>query len=132
VVPGLTSAIAGPAAAGIPLTHRGVAADFTVVSGHLDPGRPLGQGIDWPGLAAHGGTLVLLMAMDRLDLIAKELIEHGKSPSMPAAVVHKATTSEQRVVRGRLDDIAATAKAEGIGAPAIVVIGAVVDVLART
>ncbi len=129
VVPGLTSATAGPAMAGIPLTHRGVAADFTVVSGHLDPGRPADEGIDWPGLAAHAGTLVLLMAMDRLDLIAKELIEHGKSPATPSAVVQRATTPAQRVVRAPLDEIAAVAEREGIGAPAVVVIGAVVDVL---
>jgi uroporphyrin-III C-methyltransferase/precorrin-2 dehydrogenase/sirohydrochlorin ferrochelatase len=129
VVPGLSSALAGPAMAGIPLTHRGVAADFTVVSGHLDPGRPAGQGIDWPGLATHAGTLVLLMAMDRLDLIAKELIEHGKSPSTPAAVIHRATTEAQQVVRAPLDGIAAVAEREGLGAPAVVVIGTVVDVL---
>ena len=130
VVPGLSSALAGPALAGIPLTHRGVAADFTVVSGHLDPGRPADEGIDWPGLARHGGTLVLLMAMERLDRIAKELIEHGRAPGTPAAVVHRATLPEQRVVRGRLDGIAAVARREGVGAPAVVVIGAVVDVLA--
>jgi uroporphyrin-III C-methyltransferase/precorrin-2 dehydrogenase/sirohydrochlorin ferrochelatase len=129
VVPGLSSAIAGPALAGIPLTHRGVAADFTVVSGHLDPGRPADEGIDWPGLAAHQGTLVLLMAMERLDLIAKELIEHGRAPDTPAAVIHRATTAQQRVVRGRLDGIAAAADREGVGAPAVVVIGEVVDVL---
>jgi uroporphyrin-III C-methyltransferase/precorrin-2 dehydrogenase/sirohydrochlorin ferrochelatase len=129
VVPGLSSALAGPAMAGIPLTHRGLAADFTVVSGHLDPGRPAEEGIDWPGLAAHAGTLVLLMAMDRLHLIAQALIEHGKSPTTPAAVVHRATTDGQRVVRARLETIAAVAEREGIGAPAVVVIGAVVDVL---
>ena len=129
VVPGLTSAIAGPAAAGIPLTHRGLAADFTVVSGHLDPGRPADQGIDWPGLAAHGGTLVLLMAMERLELITKELVEHGKAPDTPAAVVQHATLPGQRVVRARLDEIAAVAQREGIGAPAVVVVGAVVGVL---
>jgi uroporphyrin-III C-methyltransferase/precorrin-2 dehydrogenase/sirohydrochlorin ferrochelatase len=130
VVPGLTSATAGPAAAGIPLTHRGLAADFTVVSGHLDPGRPTDQGIDWPGLAAHAGTLVLLMAMDRLELIAKELIEHGRSPGTPSAVVHNATLPGQRVVRARLDEIAIAAERAGIGAPAVVVVGDVVDVLA--
>jgi len=130
VVPGLSSALAGPALAGIPLTHRGLAADFTVVSGHLDPGRPADEGIDWPGLAAHGGTLVLLMAMERLDLIAKELIEHGTAPDMPAAVVHRATTPQQRVLRARLDELAALARRENVGAPAVVVIGRVVDVLA--
>jgi uroporphyrin-III C-methyltransferase / precorrin-2 dehydrogenase / sirohydrochlorin ferrochelatase len=129
VVPGLSAALAGPAVAGIPLTHRGVAADFTVVSGHLDPGRPADEGIDWPGLASHAGTLVLLMAMDRLHLIAEELIEHGKLASTPAAVVHGATTSAQRVVRAPLDGIAAAAEREGVGAPAVVVIGDVVDVL---
>jgi uroporphyrin-III C-methyltransferase/precorrin-2 dehydrogenase/sirohydrochlorin ferrochelatase len=129
VVPGLTSAIAGPAAAGIPLTHRGLAADFTVVSGHLDPGRPADEGIDWPGLAAHGGTLVLLMAMERLELIAKELIEHGKAASTPAAVVQHATLPGQRVVRAPLEQLAAAAAAEGLGPPAVVVIGPVVDVL---
>jgi uroporphyrin-III C-methyltransferase/precorrin-2 dehydrogenase/sirohydrochlorin ferrochelatase len=129
VVPGVTSATAGPAMAGIPLTHRGVAADFTVVSGHLDPGRPADHSIDWPGLAAHAGTLVLLMAMDRLHLIADELIGHGKSPTTPAAVVHRATTDAQRVVRAPLDRIADAAAREGIGAPAVIVIGDVVDVL---
>jgi uroporphyrin-III C-methyltransferase/precorrin-2 dehydrogenase/sirohydrochlorin ferrochelatase len=130
VVPGLTSALAGPAAAGIPLTHRGLAADFTVVSGHLDPGRPADQGIDWPGLAAHAGTLVLLMAMDRLDLIAAQLIEHGRSPATPAAVVHSATLPGQQVLRAPLGEIAALAEREGVGAPAVVVVGDVVDVLA--
>ena len=129
VVPGISSALAGPALAGIPLTHRGVAADFTVVSGHLDPGRPVEHGIDWPGLAAHAGTLVLLMAMDRLDLIAAELIAHGRRATTPAAVVHRATTAAQRVVRATLGTIADAARDGGVGAPAVVVIGEVVEVL---
>jgi uroporphyrin-III C-methyltransferase/precorrin-2 dehydrogenase/sirohydrochlorin ferrochelatase len=129
VVPGISSALAGPAMAGIPLTHRGIAADFTVVSGHLDPGRPAEQGVDWPGLASNAGTLVLLMAMDRLDLIARALIEHGRDGGTPAAVVHRATTPQQRVVRAPLRDVAAAAAAAGVGAPAVVVIGPVVDVL---
>lgn len=130
VVPGISSALAAPALAGIPLTHRGLAADFTVVSGHLDPGRPADQGVDWPGLAANAGTLVVLMAMDRLDLIADALVEHGRPASTPAAVVHRAATDAQQVVRARLDGIAAAARDAGLGAPAVVVIGAVVDVLA--
>ncbi len=129
VVPGLSSALAGPAMAGIPLTHRGVAADFTVVSGHLDPGRPTEQGIDWPGLAAHAGTLVILMAMDRLGLIADELIKHGRAATMPAAVVHRASLPDQVVVRAPLAELAAAAEQAGVGAPAVVVIGDVVDVL---
>jgi uroporphyrin-III C-methyltransferase/precorrin-2 dehydrogenase/sirohydrochlorin ferrochelatase len=129
VVPGVTSAVAAPAVAGIPLTHRGVAADFTVVSGHLDPGRPSDRGVDWPGLAASGGTLVLLMSMDRLDLIADELIRHGRPAATPSAVVHRATLDGQRVVRAPLRELAAAVRREGIGAPAVIVVGAVVDVL---
>jgi uroporphyrin-III C-methyltransferase/precorrin-2 dehydrogenase/sirohydrochlorin ferrochelatase len=130
VVPGITSALAAPALAGIPLTHRGIAADFAVVSGHLDPGRPTDQGIDWPGLAAGGGTLVLLMAMERLDLITAELIAHGRPAATPAAVVQRASLNNERILRSNLGEIAATARREGIGAPAVVVIGEVVNVLA--
>lgn len=129
VVPGITSAIAGPAAAGIPLTHRGVAADFTVLSGHLDPRRPATDGIDWARLAPGTGTLVLLMSMGRLDQIAAELIAHGRAPSTPAAVVHRATLDGQVVVRARLDELAVAVTRSGIGAPSIIVIGEVVDVL---
>jgi uroporphyrin-III C-methyltransferase/precorrin-2 dehydrogenase/sirohydrochlorin ferrochelatase len=130
VVPGISSALAAPAVAGIPLTHRGVASDFTVVSGHLDPGRGSKEGIDWPGLAAGSGTLVLLMSMDRLELIAAELIRHGRSPDTPAAVVHRATLPGERVVRAELGRLAAAVAEAGVGAPAVVVVGAVVDVLA--
>jgi uroporphyrin-III C-methyltransferase / precorrin-2 dehydrogenase / sirohydrochlorin ferrochelatase len=129
VVPGISSALAAPAVAGIPLTHRGVASDFTVVSGHLDPGRAPARGVDWPGMAASGGTLVLLMAMDRLDLIAAELIRHGRAASTPAAVVHRATLDGQRVVRAPLAQLADAARQADIGAPAVIVIGAVVGVL---
>ncbi|HKC29075.1 MAG TPA: SAM-dependent methyltransferase, partial [Jatrophihabitans sp.] len=75
------------------------------------------------------GTLVLLMAMDRLALITKELIEHGRAPSTPAAVVHGASLAGQRAIRSTLEEIAGAAEREGIGAPAVVVIGPVVDVL---
>ncbi|MEO9138087.1 MAG: uroporphyrinogen-III C-methyltransferase [Jatrophihabitans sp.] len=129
IVPGLSSALAGPAMAGIPVTHRGIAADFTIVSGHLDPGRASDQGVDWPGLAAHAGTLVILMAMDRLGLIADELIRHGRSASTPAAVVHRATTPHQRVVRAPLGELAQAVARAGVGAPAVIVVGEVVDVL---
>jgi uroporphyrin-III C-methyltransferase/precorrin-2 dehydrogenase/sirohydrochlorin ferrochelatase len=129
VVPGISSALAGPAAAGIPLTHRGVSADFTVVSGHLDPGRPADSGIDWPGLAAGAGTLVLLMAMDRLDLIAAELIAHGRGATTPSAVVHRATLEDQQVIRAPLGELAQAVERAGIGAPAVIVIGDVVDIL---
>ena len=131
VVPGLSSAIAGPAAAGIPLTHRGVAADFMVVSGHLDPdGATLAAGgHDWSYLATGPSTLVLLMAMDRLAAIATELVARGRSAETPTAVIQHATLPAQRVVRARLDRIAAEVERLGVGAPAVVVIGPVVDVL---
>jgi uroporphyrin-III C-methyltransferase/precorrin-2 dehydrogenase/sirohydrochlorin ferrochelatase len=106
-----------------------VASDFTVVSGHLDPGRAAGQGVDWPGLASGGGTLVLLMSMDRLDLIADELIKHGRSATTPSAVVHRATLPGERIVRAPLRELAAAVADAGIGAPAVIVIGDVVDIL---
>lgn len=125
VVPGLSSVVAGPALAGIPLTHRGVAGDFAVVSGHLDPGRPRDGGLDWPALASGPDTLVLLMAMERLDEVARTLIAHGRAAATPAAVIHRASTPVQRVVRAPLTGLADAAAAAGVGAPAVVVIGAV-------
>jgi uroporphyrin-III C-methyltransferase/precorrin-2 dehydrogenase/sirohydrochlorin ferrochelatase len=125
VVPGLSSATAGPALAGIPLTHRGVAVDFAVVSGHLDPGLPRDGGLDWPALATGPDTVVLLMAMERLGDIAATLIGHGRSARTPSAVVHRAGSRRQIVVRAPLDEIGAAAAARGVGAPAVVVVGAV-------
>jgi uroporphyrin-III C-methyltransferase/precorrin-2 dehydrogenase/sirohydrochlorin ferrochelatase len=106
-----------------------VSADFRVVSGHLEPGRPADSGIDWPGLAAGAGTLVLLMGMDRLSLIAGELIAHGRHATTPSAVVHRATLEGQQVVRAPLGELAAAVERAGIGAPAVIVIGEVVDIL---
>jgi uroporphyrin-III C-methyltransferase/precorrin-2 dehydrogenase/sirohydrochlorin ferrochelatase len=129
VVPGVSSALAAPAAAGIPLTHRGLAADFTVVSGHLDPGRPPEDGMDWDFLANGPSTLVLLMAMDRLDKIANELIHRGRPGQTPAAAVQHATLPGQRVVRAPLAELADAVAAAGLTAPAVVVIGDVVGAL---
>jgi len=129
VVPGITSSIAAPAAAGIPVTHRGLSADFAVVSGHRDPGEPGGEqpesGWSWPELAVGPATLVLLMAMGRLAEIATELIAHGRAPDTPSAVVQHATLPNQRVLRAPLSELAARAAADGFSAPAVVVIGAV-------
>jgi uroporphyrin-III C-methyltransferase/precorrin-2 dehydrogenase/sirohydrochlorin ferrochelatase len=124
VVPGITSAIAAPAAAGIPVTHRGLAADFAVVSGHRDPGRAE-AGWNWPELAVGPATLVLLMAMDNLAEISAELIEHGRPANTPAAVIQHATLPEQRIVRSSLATVAAETAAAGLTAPSVVVIGAV-------
>jgi len=124
VVPGITSAIAAPASAGIPVTHRGLAADFAVVSGHRDPGRAE-AGWNWPELAVGPATLVLLMGMDTLGGIARELIENGRPADTPAAVIHRATLPEQRVVRAPLGELADAARRAGLSAPSVVIIGAV-------
>lgn len=129
VVPGISSALAAPAVAGIPLTHRGVASDFTVVSGHLDPRRTAGGGIGQPESSVPDSTLVLLMGMDRLELITSELIRNGRPAQTPAAVVQRATMAGERVVRAPLGELASAASAAGLAAPAVVVIGGVVGVL---
>jgi uroporphyrin-III C-methyltransferase/precorrin-2 dehydrogenase/sirohydrochlorin ferrochelatase len=126
VVPGISSALAAPAAAGIPVTHRGVAADFTVVSGHLDPGRSAEGGLEWPALAAGSQTLILLMAMERLDSTCAALIAHGRPASTPAAAIHRATLDGERTVRARLDELPAAVASAGLTAPAVVVVGDVV------
>jgi uroporphyrin-III C-methyltransferase/precorrin-2 dehydrogenase/sirohydrochlorin ferrochelatase len=133
VVPGISSALAAPAAAGIPLTHRGIAADFMVISGHLDPGGgTLRDGAhDWDYLATGPSTLVLLMAMDRLASIAAALIERGRPAQTPAAAIQSATLPAQRVVRTTLGELAQQCAATGLGSPAVVVIGAVVDALSE-
>jgi uroporphyrin-III C-methyltransferase len=125
VVPGVSSVLAGPAAAGIPVTHRGVAADFAVVSGHLDPARP-GAGVDWQALADGPATLVLLMALDRLAAVAGELVKRGRPAATPVAVVRRATLPDQRVLVATLGTVAAEVAAAGLRPPAVVVVGAVV------
>jgi len=124
VVPGITSAVAAPAAAGIPVTHRGLSADFTVVSGHHDPGRD-DAGWNWPELAVGPATLVLLMGMEHLGDISAELVKHGRPADTPAAVVHRATLPEQRVVRSTLGGIAEAVREADVGAPSVVIVGAV-------
>ena len=86
VVPGITSAIAAPAYAGIPVTHRGLSTHFTVVTGHEDPAKGTTD-TDWAALARAGGTLVILMGAGRLDAIVELLMEHGRSPDTPVAAV---------------------------------------------
>ena len=124
VVPGVTSAVAAPAAAGIPLTHRGVAADFTVVSAHLD--ERSASTVDWAALAAGSSTLVVLMAMGRLKQISETLIAHGRAAHTPAAVVQNATLPGQRSVVTTLACLAEDVAAAGLKPPAVVVIGEVV------
>lgn len=122
VVPGVTSAIAVPAAAGIPVTHRGVAHEVVVVSGHLAPGDPASL-VDWPALARLRGTLVVLMGMKNLPAIVTTLLAHGRAADTPAAVVSEGTTATQRTVRTTLAEL--PDRAADLRAPAVVVIGAV-------
>jgi len=127
VVPGVTSAIAVPAAAGIPLTHRAMSRQFTVVTGHED--------LDWPKLAAIEGTLVLLMGATRVERIAKELMKAGRDPNTPVAVIENGTLPGQRTTTGSLDSIGDRATAVGVRAPAVVVVGDVAtmhDLLAQS
>ena len=128
VVPGVTSSIAAPALAGIPVTHRGVAHEFTVVSGHVPPESELSL-VDWPALARLRGTLVVLMGLKNLPKIAAQLIADGKAADTPAAVVQEGSTDAQRVLRSTLGQVAAATAEAGIRPPAVVVIGDVVAVL---
>ncbi|MEV4660178.1 uroporphyrinogen-III C-methyltransferase [Micromonospora sp. NPDC049301] len=128
VVPGVTSSIAAPAAAGIPVTHRAVAHEFTVVSGHVAPDSPASL-VRWEALAGLRGTLVILMGLKNLAAITATLIAHGRSPQTPAAVVQEATTGAQRMVRSTLGAVAADVLAADLRPPAVVVVGDVVDAL---
>jgi uroporphyrin-III C-methyltransferase len=118
VVPGVSSAVAAPAAAGVPVTHRGVAAAFTVVTGHRRAGEPE---VDWRALAAVGGTIVVLMGVAHRGAIATELIAGGLDAATPVAAVRAATTTDEVTVRCRLDELGGTS----VESPAVLVIGAV-------
>ena len=120
VVPGVTSAFAVPSAAGIPVTHRNVSRQVTVVSAH-------DAALDWPALASLDGTLVLLMGVTRLKEHAARLVELGRAASTPVAVVERGTTPDQRTTIGTLADIGDLAAARAVRSPAVVVVGPVVD-----
>ncbi|HET7482671.1 MAG TPA: uroporphyrinogen-III C-methyltransferase [Actinomycetota bacterium] len=124
VVPGVSAAVAAPAYAGIPVTHRGVASSFAVVAGH-----PEGK-VDWAGLAGFPGSLVLMMGVAGLRRATEHLIEQGRDPTEAAAIVEWGTTPRQRTVVGDLASIADLAEAAGIEPPATVVIGDVVTLRA--
>ncbi len=125
VVPGITSAIAVPAYAGIPITHRDYASMVTFITGHEDPTKEE-IAIDWELLARFEGTLVILMGMSMLERNVKELIKHGKSIDTPVAVIEKGTRPDQRVTVGTLADIVGLCKQRKVRAPAIIVVGDVV------
>jgi uroporphyrin-III C-methyltransferase/precorrin-2 dehydrogenase/sirohydrochlorin ferrochelatase len=126
VVPGVTSATAAATLAGVPLTERGTAQEFTVASGHVPPGDPRST-VDWRRLGATDSTLVLLMAVANLRAIATALVEAGRDASTPAAIVANASMPDQRVVRTTLQSLAGDAEREKIEPPAVVIIGAVAE-----
>src|SRR5581483_2796022 len=126
VVPGVTSAIAVPAYAGIPVTHRRINSSFTVVTGHEDPSKSESQ-VDWAHLAKDKGTLVFLMGLHTLPALCQRLMEEGKDPLTPAAAIQSGTTVKQRVVVGNLRNLTPLTKRAKLQAPVTVVVGDVVD-----
>lgn len=123
VIPGITSAISAPAYAGIPVTHRGVAVSFRVVTGHESPNKKVSQ-IPWDNFKTDD-TIVFLMGLHNLPKISKKLIEVGKARDYPVAVISKGTTKDQSVVVGTLENI--VEKAKDVPTPALIVVGKVVE-----
>lgn len=124
VIPGVTSAVAAPAYAGIPVTHRGISNSFAVVTGHEDPSKK-GTSIDWARLATGVDTLVFLMGVGKLPHIVEQLLAHGRPPDTPVAAVRWGTTPGQQTVTGTLADIVARARTSGLKPPAVTVVGEV-------
>ncbi|OGN91829.1 MAG: uroporphyrinogen-III C-methyltransferase [Chloroflexi bacterium RBG_13_50_10] len=125
VVPGVSSAYAVPAYAGIPVTHRRLASSFTVVTGHEDPGKGESS-IDWGRISTGSDTLVFLMGMGNLAQIVNKLIQNGRPPTTPVAVISQGTSPGQRTLVGTLEDIGRRAQKEGFEPPAVIVVGEVV------
>ncbi|MDV0445562.1 Uroporphyrinogen-III C-methyltransferase [Methanimicrococcus sp. At1] len=126
VVPGITSAVAAPAYAGIPITHRDSNSMVTFITGHEDPTKEE-TGLDWELLAKFDGTLVIFMGVKMLERNCGELLKYGKDPKTPVALIEKGTRPDQRVTVGTLENIAALAEERNVKAPAITVIGNVVN-----
>jgi uroporphyrinogen III methyltransferase/synthase len=126
VIPGVSSVFAGPAYAGIPVTHREHASQLTIFTGHEDPSKP-GSALDYAAIARQPGTRIMLMGIERIGPITQALLSHGADPALPVALIRWATTGRQQTLRGRLDDIAARVAQTGFSAPAIAVFGQVVN-----
>jgi uroporphyrin-III C-methyltransferase/precorrin-2 dehydrogenase/sirohydrochlorin ferrochelatase len=129
VVPGITAATGCAAYAGIPLTHRDFAQAVTFVTGHTRDG--VISGIDWAGLARPQQTLVIYMGLQALPLIRTELIRHGVSPEVPAAIIEQGTTAKQRVVTGTLSNLYEKAGEQAIESPALIILGDVVSLQSK-
>ena len=130
VVPGVTSAIAGPAYAGIPVTHRGLTTHVTFFTGHEDPEKGA-SGLDFSALAKLGGTQVMLMGVEQLEAVAGEMLAHGTRGDLPVALVRWATTGRQETIVGELATIAQRVKENGFAAPAVAIFGEVVSLRER-
>jgi uroporphyrin-III C-methyltransferase len=129
IVPGVSSAIAAPAYAGIPLTHRRYASSFAVITGHEESGNETTH--DWEKLATAVDTLVVLMGSKTLPHIISQLLRHGRSSETPVAIVRWGTRSEQETLIGRLGDIVQKARARQFSSPAVIIIGEVVTLRDR-
>src|SRR5437764_7013328 len=126
IVPGITSAIAAPAYAGIPVTHRDQNSHVTFFTGHEDPTKGE-SAIDFDSLANLGGTQVVLMGMDRLAVITREMLSHGSRTNLPVALVRLGTVGQQKTIDGTLENIAERASAAGFEPPAVPILGNVVS-----
>ncbi len=130
IVPGITSAIAVPAYAGIPVTHRRVASSFAVVTGHEDILKDTSQ-INWDGLATGPDTIIFLMGVANLSFITSQLIAHGRKPQTPAAIITNGTTPAQFTITATLGEIADVAQSHGITPPSILIVGETVNLRAE-
>ena len=130
VVPGISSAIGVPTAAGLPVTHRGTAQDFHVISVHVPP-EDERSAVDWPALARSEGTLVLLMSLERIGAVARALMKHGRRGNSPVSVISDGTMPTQRTIYSTLDNVERRVADEGVRPPAVVIIGGVVTIAAE-
>lgn len=126
VIPGVSSSIAAPALAGIPVTHRGLSQGVTIVSGHVPPGDPRSS-LNWRAMATTGTTLVILMGVKYLPEIVAELLGAGLDDQTPAAIVMNAGSDQMRTLRAPVSELAGLAEREGVRPPAITIIGAVAE-----
>jgi uroporphyrinogen III methyltransferase/synthase len=130
VVPGISSIVAAPNYAGIPITHRQHCSSFTVITGHEDPSKP-GTAIDYAALARTPGTKIILMGVERIPEITQALLSQGMDPATPIALVRWGTTARQQSIQGTLGTIATLAADKKFSAPAVIVIGSVVNLRAK-
>ena len=130
VVPGVTSAVAVPASAWVPVTHRGMVQEFYVISVHVPPGDARST-VNWELLGKSSGTLVLLMAVERIGSVVSELLRYGRSPDTPVSVIADGTLPTQRTINSTLEQVERLVAKEGVRPPAIVVVGEVVGIAAE-